>query len=63
VLEKLQQEKLHLNLKKCSFLKSKLVYLGFFIFQRRVEDGFRKDKTSPRNIFEVGSFHGWKFFT
>lgn len=31
VLEKLHQEKLLINLKKRSFVKTKLVYLGFFI--------------------------------
>jgi hypothetical protein len=31
VLRRLQQEKLLVNLKKCSFMKTKLVYLGFVI--------------------------------
>jgi hypothetical protein len=32
VLRRLQQEKMLVNLKKCSFMKIKLVYLGFVIF-------------------------------
>ena len=31
VLQRLHQEKLLLNLKKCSFMKEELVYLGFVI--------------------------------
>ena len=30
VLERLREEKLLINLKKCSFVKRELVYLGFF---------------------------------
>jgi hypothetical protein len=32
VLRRLQQEKLLINLKKCSFMKTKLIYLGFVIY-------------------------------
>jgi len=31
VLEKLQQNKLLINLKKCTFLRKELIYLGFVI--------------------------------
>ena len=31
VLERLQQEKLLINVKKCTFMKTKLVYLGLVI--------------------------------
>ena len=31
VLERLQQEKLLINMKKCSFMKNELEYLGFVI--------------------------------
>ena len=34
VLQRLQREKLLLNLKKCSFMKEELVYLGFVIFAK-----------------------------
>ena len=62
VLERLQQEKLLINMKKCSFMKSELVYLGFVISK----DGLKMDPEkieaivnwpSPENIFEVRSFH------
>lgn len=39
LLQKLQQEKLLLNLKKCSFMKEKLVYLGFVVST----DGLKMD--------------------
>jgi len=39
VLERLQQEKLLINMKKCSFMKSELVYLGFVISK----DGLKMD--------------------
>jgi len=67
VLEKLQSEKLLVNIKKCSFMKSKLVYLGFVISK----DGLKMDLESvqaimdwhsPRSIFEVRSFHGLASF-
>ena len=32
VFERLQQEKLLINMKKCSFTNNELVYLGFVIF-------------------------------
>ena len=52
-----------MNVNKCTFLKPELVYLGFFISR----DGLNMDPekvqviidwTSPRDIFEVRSFHG-----
>jgi len=67
VLEKLQAEKLLVNVKKCSFLKSELVYVGFVISK----DGLKMDPEkiqgtvdwpSPRSIFEVRSFHGLASF-
>jgi len=39
VLEKLQQNKLLINLKKCTFLQRELVYLGFVI----AENGLKMD--------------------
>jgi len=39
VLERLQQEKLLINMKKCYFMKRELVYLGFFISK----DGLKMD--------------------
>lgn len=63
VLEGLQQEKLLTNLKKCTFMRSESIYLCFSISK----DGLKKDPekievivswTSPKDIFEVRSFHG-----
>ena len=63
VLEILQQAKLLINMNKCSFMKNELVYLGFVISK----DGLKMDPekieaivnwSSPKNIFEVRSFHG-----
>ena len=52
-----------INLKKCSFLKKELVYLGFVVS----EEGLKMDPNKvqaivnwivPRNAYEVRSFHG-----
>jgi hypothetical protein len=54
-------------MKKSSFMKTNLIYLGFFIYA----DEFRMDPNkveviknwpSPKNIFEVRSFHGLASF-
>ena len=67
VLRKLHQEKLLVNLKKCSFFKEELVYLGFFISV----DGLKMDPEkvkaitewpSLRNVFQVRIFHGLASF-
>lgn len=51
-----------INMKKCSFMKIELVYLGFFISK----DGLKMDLEKieaivnwplPKNIFEVRNFH------
>ena len=56
-----------MNLKKCSFFKEELVYLGFVISA----DGLKMDPEkikaiaewpSLRNVFEVISFHGLASF-
>jgi len=67
VLKMLQQEQLLINLKKCSFTKTKLIYLGFVISQEGLKMDLEKVKTitewpSPRNIFEVRIFHGLASF-
>ena len=63
VLERSQHETLLVNVKKCTFMKSELVYLGFVISR----DGLKMDPEkvqeiidwpSHRKIFEVRSFHG-----
>ena len=63
VLRTLQKEKLLINLKKSSFMKEELIYLGFVVSK----EGLKMDREKvqaiwnwpiPRNIFEVRSFHG-----
>ena len=67
VLERLQREKLLINVKKCTFMKTKLVYLGFVISRDGLKMDPKKvqaiiDWPSPRNILEVRSFHGLASF-
>jgi hypothetical protein len=63
VMHRLQQEKLLINMKKSSFMKTELIYLGFFISADKLRMDPDKVKViknwpSPKNIFEVQSFHG-----
>jgi hypothetical protein len=63
VMRRLQQEKLLINLKKSSFMKTKFIYLGFVISSHELKMDLDKVKAirewlSPRSIFEVRSFHG-----
>ena len=56
-----------MNVKTCTFMKSKLVYLGFVISRDGLNMDPKKvqaiiDWPSPRNIFEVRSFHGLASF-
>jgi hypothetical protein len=67
VLRRLQQEKLLVNLKKSSFMKKELIYLGFMISSNELKMDPQKVKaikewSSPRKIFEVRSFHGLSSF-
>ena len=67
VLRKLHQEKLLVNLKKCSFMKEELVYLGFVISADGLKMDLEKLKAiieypSPISVFEVRSFHGLASF-
>ena len=48
VLEKLQLEKLLVNIKKCSFMKSELVYLGFVVSK----DGLKMDPKKVQAIVD-----------
>ena len=48
VLEKLQLEKLLVNIKKCSFMKSELVYLGFVVSK----DGLKMDPEKVQAIMD-----------
>jgi hypothetical protein len=67
VMRRLQQEKLLINMKKCSFIKIELIYLGFVISANELKMDPEKVEViknwpSPRNIFEVRSFHGLASF-
>ena len=67
VLRKLHQEKLLVNLNKCSFMKEELVYLGFVISADGLKMYPKKIKaiiewSSPKSVFEVRSFHGFASF-
>jgi hypothetical protein len=67
VMKRLQQEKLLINMKKSSFMKIKLIYLGFVISADKLK--MDPDKVEviknwplPKSIFEVRSFHGLASF-
>jgi hypothetical protein len=67
VMKRLQQEKLLINMKKSSFMKTKLIYLGFFISANELRMDLDKVEViknwpSPKSIFEVRSFHGLASF-
>jgi hypothetical protein len=67
VMRKLQQEKLLINMKKTSFLKTELIYLGFIISANELKMDPNKVEViknwpSPRNVFEVRIFHGLASF-
>ena len=66
-MEKMQAKKLLVNINKCSFLKSELVYLGFVVSNDALEMDPEKvqailDWPSPQSIYEVRSFHGLASF-
>ena len=67
VLKKLQQNKLLINLKKCSFFKKELIYLGFVISKNEQKMDPEKVAAivscpSPKSLFEVRSLHGLTSF-
>jgi hypothetical protein len=67
VLSTLQKEKLLVNLKKCSFMKRELIYLGFVVFEEGLNMDPEKVQSivnwpTPRNAFEVRIFHGLASF-
>jgi hypothetical protein len=62
VMRKLHQEKLLINMRKSSFMKTELIYFGFVISTNELRmDASKveviKNWPSPRSIFEVRSFH------
>lgn len=67
VLNALREHKLYANLKKCSFLTTKLVFLGFVISYEgiQVDEGkvqAVKDWPTPKTVSEVRSFLGLASF-
>ena len=67
VLEVLQKEKLYVNLKKCSFLQTEVVFLGFIVSEEGLKPDPEKiqaikDWTAPQSFKEVRSFHGLASF-
>eukprot|EP00253_Pinus_taeda_P022301 PITA_22301 len=67
VLRKLQQNKLLINLKKCTFFQKELIYLGFVIAENELKMDPEKVAAivswpSPKSLFDVRSFHGLASF-
>jgi hypothetical protein len=67
MMKRLQQEKLLINMKKSSFMRTELIYLGFVISANELKmdpDKVNaiKNWPSPKSIFEVRSFHGLASF-
>lgn len=63
VLQWLKEEKLLINLKKCTFFHNELVYMGFFISKEGLKIDLEKlkailDWPTSQSTFEVRSFHG-----
>ena len=63
VFDKLREEKLLINLKKCNFVKKDLVYLGFVVLREGLKMDLEKVKAilewyNRRSVIEVRSFHG-----
>jgi hypothetical protein len=67
MMKRLQQEKLLINMKTSSFMKTELIYLGFVISANKMKMDLDKVEViknwpSPKSIFEVRSFHGLASF-
>lgn len=66
VFDKLREEKLLINLKKCSFVKE-FVYLGFVLLVEGLKMDLEKMKAilkwpNPRSATKVKAFHGLTSF-
>ena len=67
VLKRLMEDFFLINLKKCSFLKREVVYLGFGVSTKGLKMDPEKVKVilewpTPRSTTEVRSFHGLAIF-
>ena len=67
VLTVLQQNKLYVNLTKCKFMTSSLLFLGFVVSTNGIKTDEEKirairDWPPSRNVSEVRSFHGLAMF-
>ncbi|XP_028056995.1 uncharacterized protein LOC114260987 [Camellia sinensis] len=67
VLRVLRQEKLYINVKKCSFMSPMVVFWGFIVSSKGVEADPSKVKAIlewpiPTSLHEVRSFHGLATF-
>jgi hypothetical protein len=67
VLQRLKEEALLINLKKCMFLQKELVYLGFVVSKEGLKMDSEKvkvilDWSMPKYIFDLRSFQGMTSF-
>jgi hypothetical protein len=67
VMRRLQQEKLLINMKKSTFIRIELIYLGFVISENELKMDTKKVEAiknwpSPKSVFEVRSFYGLASF-